>query len=509
VGLEELSRAELIEFVRVQQARIVQLEQRVAEQDRREAEQDRRIEELTGELEKLKRLVSRNSGNSSMPPSKDDDPGRMTPVKRLARGTGRRPGKQGGSKGTALAWAGDPVVADRMPAGVCVCGADLADAADAGVAHAVQIIDIPQVSASTTEHRMHRVRCGCGRMHIAEDPQGAGRAGTRVYGPNLKAFTVYLLVRHALPVQRAAELIGDVTGTAPSTGWVHSLLPRTAAVLADVTATIKTLITLSYVVHLDETPIRCGPAGTKQAIWVAATGHFTAYHLGGRGCADLRDFGITTGLGACGGAVAIHDRYRVYTTDHTRGEGKRLFGPGVRHQVCCAHLLRDFTDAHKSLPGAHWPEQARRSLRGLIHAANTARGKGSAAVPATVADPLISEFRHAVRVGLAQIPRKEDAAEQPKFRALLEYLRDHEDTVLLFVSDTRVPPTNNRAETDLRPTKTQQKISGRLRDPVTTRHRLDIAGYISTLRKHGVDILNALRSAIIGMPWMPSTPLHA
>jgi transposase len=79
----------------------------------------------------------------------------------------------------------------------------------------------------------------------------------------------------------------------------------------------------------------------------------------------------------------------------------------------------------------------------------------------------------------------------------------------LFVADTRVPPTNNQAETDLRPTKTQQKISGRLRDPITTRHRLDIAGYISTLRKHGVDVLTVLRSAVTGMPWTPPVPSQA
>ena len=416
MGLEELSRAELVVLVRVQQARIAELELLVE----RVAEQDRQIAELTGKLNRLRRLVSPNSGNSSLPSSKDDDPGRAVPARKPAPVTGRRPGKQPGGKGTVLAWAQEAVVEDHVPAGVCLCGADLADAADEGVAHAVQITDIPPVSAARIEHRRHRVRCGCGRTHTAALPEGAGRAGTRVYGPNLKAFTVYLLVRHALPVERAAELIADVTGAAPSAGWVHWLLARTAAVLAEVVATIKMLITLSYVVHLDETPIRCGSAGAKQVVWVAATGRFTAYHLGGRGCQDLRDFGVTAGLGTHGGAVVVHDRYRLYTSDRTRSDNKKLFAPGVQHQVCCAHLLRDFQDAIEALPAAHWPEQGRRSLQGLIHAANTARDDGLATVPAAVADPLISEFRHAVRVGLAQVPRVEGVVEQPKFRALLE-----------------------------------------------------------------------------------------
>jgi hypothetical protein len=41
-------------------------------------------------------------------------------------------------------------------------------------------------------------------------------------------------------------------------------------------------------------------------------------------------------------------------------------------------------------------------------------------------------------------------------------LRDREADVLRFANDLRVPPTNNQAERDLRPAKTQQKISGRL-----------------------------------------------
>jgi hypothetical protein len=50
--------------------------------------------------------------------------------------------------------------------------------------------------------------------------------------------------------------------------------------------------------------------------------------------------------------------------------------------------------------------------------------------------------------------------EQPPARMLLECLRDREDDVLRFLSDLRIPPTSNQAERDVRPAKTQQKISG-------------------------------------------------
>jgi transposase len=45
-------------------------------------------------IARLGRLISRNSGNSSMPPGGDDQPGRKPPQRRQRQGgTKRRPGK--------------------------------------------------------------------------------------------------------------------------------------------------------------------------------------------------------------------------------------------------------------------------------------------------------------------------------------------------------------------------------------------------------------------------------
>jgi transposase len=75
--------------------------------------------------------------------------------------------------------------------------------------------------------------------------------------------------------------------------------------------------------------------------------------------------------------------------------------------------------------------------------------------------------------------------------------------VLLFARELSVPFTNNQAERDVRPTKTQMKISGCHRSADTARAWLTIRSYISTIRKHGADVLTALRDAITGNPWSP------
>jgi hypothetical protein len=70
-------------------------------------------------------------------------------------------------------------------------------------------------------------------------------------------------------------------------------------------------------------------------------------------------------------------------------------------------------------------------------------------------------------------------------------------------------PTNNISERDLRPTKTQQKISGRLTSEDNTQNRLDIRSYIDTARKCGINTMTALRAALSGSPWKPPLPATA
>ncbi len=469
------------------------------------ASRDAVIEELTAanarlveRVTALERIVGRNSGNSSMPPSCDDLPGRKKPPPKPVGGSGRKRGKQPGAAGSSLPWVASPDEhVPHRPHGDCGCGADLAEATEVRVERSYQVHDLPEIRITVRQHDVYRVRCACGREHVAALPGGMSLAPCS-YGPNLKSLVIYLLVYQHVPVTRCAELIGDLTGgTRPSSGFCHGLLARCAAVVRPIITLIKTLITAAHVVGFDETTLRAGPAGRKRYVLSASTQNYSVFHLGGRDLDSFRDFAILPGFAG----IAVHDRYQNYY----HPEWKQLAG----HQACTAHLLRDFTDAAESYPEAVWPEQAGRALRGLIHAFNQARDGGQSEIPAPVRDPLISQFRHAIRVGLSEVrpnPGPRSRTAQPPGRALLEFCRDHEPDVLRFSTDTRIWPTNNLSERDLRSTKTQQKISGRLTSELVTQDRLDIRSYIDTIRKHRANVLTGIRNALIGDPWQPPIP---
>ncbi len=171
---EELSRGELIALVREQARELELLRAENAE--------------LRARLDRLERLLSRNSGNSSMPPSGDDLPGRTPPADKPAAGGGaakRKRGKQSGAPGAWLAWRDEPDdTVPHVPRGRCGCGADLADGQDLGVMRSHQQHEVPAVSARCIQHDLYAVRCGCGAVHVAQRPEGLAGAPVS-YGPNL------------------------------------------------------------------------------------------------------------------------------------------------------------------------------------------------------------------------------------------------------------------------------------------------------------------------------------
>src|SRR6266566_2251707 len=214
----------------------------------------RAVEDLRAEVADLRRRLGRNSGNSSMPPSTDDLPGKVPPGREArGRGSGRRRGKQPGAAGTSMAWAQPDEVIDHHPAGSCWCGADLAGAADLGVARSFQQLEVPLVTARRVQHDLYQARCGCGTVHVAARPEGVSASPVSI-GPNLRALAVYLVVFQHVPAER------------------------------------------------------CAPAGTKRYVLAAVTERYSLFFLGRRTLESFRDFGI---LPAFGGVV-VSDRYANY-----------------------------------------------------------------------------------------------------------------------------------------------------------------------------------------------------
>ena len=73
------------------------------------------------------------------------------------------------------------------------------------------------------------------------------------------------------------------------------------------------------------------------------------------------------------------------------------------------------------------------------------------------------------------------------------------------MTDFRIPFDNNLAERDVRMVKIKQKISGTFRTAAGAEIFCAIRSYISTARKHRLNVIKAIHNALSGNPFLPFT----
>ena len=87
---------------------------------------------------------------------------------------------------------------------------------------------------------------------------------------------------------------------------------------------------------------------------------------------------------------------------------------------------------------------------------------------------------------------------------LLDRLKLRINEVLLYMHDFSAPFDNNQGGRDIRMMKVKQKVSGSFRTMGAARIFSSIRGYISTVRKNGGCVIDAIRDAFDGKSFIPS-----
>ena len=439
------------------------------------------IAALVARVAELERRLGLNSSNSGKPPSSDGlkKPAR---VSSLRGSSGRKPGGQKGHKGETLRQSADPdVIIDHFPSICSGCGVALTP----GMAsdHATrQVHDLPEPrSLVVTEHRAHVCQCaGCGARTRGAFPEGVNAPVQ--YGPWIAAVAIYLLHQQLLPQKRLVALMSDVFGVRIAGATLEGMSRACAARLKGFAETVRGLVTEAPVKHMDETGLRIG--GKTQWLHVACTVMLTFY----RTCAKRGS--LLAGVAG----VVVHDHWKPYYTM-----------TGVLHALCNAHHLRELK-ALVEIEKEDWARQMQRLLRIACHAANLAGQRGVPLKPGLIAcierrfDAIVAAGLafHENQTPLARAPAKRGgksrgrAPRRTGHNLLLRFLTRRDDT-LRFLRDPAVPFTNNQAERDLRMMKLRMKISGGFRSIEGAVDFATIRGFLSTARKQGWNIIDALR----------------
>lgn len=110
-----------------------------------------------------------------------------------------------------------------------------------------------------------------------------------------------------------------------------------------------------------------------------------------------------------------------------------------------------------------------------------------------------------LRAGRRLHPRRQGSAADParKTANLLDRLQAFDLCVLAFLFAPEVPFTNNQAEQNIRMIKVRPKISGGFRTLSGARALARVRSYLSSCRKQGRHLWEAIGRAVSGQPFMP------
>jgi transposase len=440
---------------------------------------------LEKRVQDLEAQLARNSSNSGRPPASD---GLSKPSpKSLRAPSGLKPGGQPGHPGQTLQRVKHPDHLVVHPLAVCPhCGGRELGREPVLDYESRQVFDLPPRALEVTEHRAETKCCPqCGEEGRAEFPAGVGAPVQ--YGPRFQSLLVYLNQQQLLPYDRLAQLCADLFGQPLSAGTLVAASERMFAQLEPFAQALAEQVPQAPVVHLDESGLRV--AGTLHWLHVAATDGLTFYGVHPKRGAEAMDaLGI---VGACRQWV-VHDHWKPYFTYQE-----------CLHALCNEHLLREL----KFL----WEEQQEgwaRQLSTLLldfHRRRPKRGELSE----RQFKRALKAYRAVVRRGRCRHPRRaagQGRCAQSKAASLLDRLEEFDWNILAFLWDARVPFTNNQAEQDIRMIKVRQKISGCFRTLRGAQVFCRIRSYLSTCRKQGRNLWEAIQMAVSGQPFIPSAP---
>jgi len=321
---------------------------------------------------------------------------------------------------------------------------------------------------------------------------------------------IYINNYQYVPLERIGDFFEDVTGHRPSETFILQANATCAENIKPTNDAIRELLIHAHVVNFDETGLRV--EGKLNWLHVASTHDLTYYTVHPkRGKEAMDAMGILSEFGG----VAVHDHWRPYFnyTD-------------VIHGLCNAHHLRDLTFIHEQYE-QDWAEEMSQCLLDIKKEVDQA---------SLYKDQLDSEEIEEFEVRYDEIiaeglelnppppkePGKRGRIKQSPPKNLLDRLVGHKREVLAFMYDFDVPFDNNQAERDvmdrqersidatarkgraLRMMKLRQKISGTFRTAVGADIFCNIRGYISTARKNGRRMLDAIQDALRGNPFVPS-----
>jgi transposase len=346
-----------------------------------------------------------------------------------------------------------------------------------------QVFDIPAIRIEVTAHRAEIKVCPeCGRASKGTFPEAVTQAVQ--YGPIVNTWASYFPNQHYVSVERTTEIFADLVQHRVSEATVLKASEQLEKGIEPSTAAVKERLRDAEVLHVDESGLRV--RGKLHWLHVASTERLTSYEVHAK-----------RGQEAMEAAGILGEYFKYHECDHA---------------LCNAHHLRELCFIDKQYQQSWAKDMADLLLE--IKATVEATPEPAMSLSPPELEGFEKRYDQVVQAGFeanpaavspseGEVPKRGRPKQPPPVNVLIR-LRDFKGEVLAFMSDFRVPFDNNQGERDVRMVKVKQKVSGGFRTLAGAKRFGRIRGYISTARKNGRNVFEAIRDAFDGNPFIPS-----
>ena len=278
-------------------------------------------------LEQKVNLLSKNSSNSSKPPSSDINKPQRNQSQREK--SDRKSGGQNGHEGITRNQIDNPDKTIKIFPEVCEsCGKKLSFK-KANLKTKRQVFDLPEIKPLVTEYQSFETICMCGHCNVGVFPQDV-KAPVQL-GPNICSFIVYLNTKHVLPYERLCMIASDLLNFDISEGSIENILQRAYKNGKHLHNEILKNIKEQSWLGSDETSVRVEAKKWWLWVWQNFKGsYFSASD--NRGYKTIKEI-----FGEDYKGRLVHDCYMAQFKTPAKGG----------HQPCLEHLSREFKFTEK------------------------------------------------------------------------------------------------------------------------------------------------------------------
>lgn len=444
--------------------------------------------QLQAEVRRWRDAAAQSSRNSSRPPS-SDRPEQPRP-KSLRKKSGRKSGGQPGHPGRTLPFSDNPKHTEIHPLQECECGEDLSQEPVLDFERR-QVFDLPPLKLECTEHRAEIKECPCcHKIATASFPEEV-KAPVQ-YGKNFRSLLAYFYDAQLGASLRIRQMCEEMFGHAVSEATVQSARQEQYQALGPFEERLEKILPQEPVLHVDETSLPVNQV--KHWLHVICTPLLTFFSVQAlRGKEAIHAIGIIPQFTGW----LMHDFLSSY-----------LSFENCLHTFCKSHLMRELVFIFEQ----HHQNWAKDLYDLFLEMLRYVQEQKARAAPVGQAEyerwqkryrQILGDGRQINPLTSEQLSGK--CRKQSKEQNLLDRLEAYDDFILAFLWAWELPFTNNQAERDFRFMKTRIKISGCFRTLDGARRHVRIRSYICTLRKQGLPVLEYLRRALDGRPFLPET----